>query len=42
MARITALTSITYSSVYTVLIATHLEIGEKQKTTMYFKIWNHY
>ena len=39
LARITALTSIIYNSVNTVLIATHCVIGEKQLTIVYF--WNH-
>jgi len=41
LAHITALTSIIYSCVYNVIIATHWEIGEKQLTIVYFKIWNH-
>jgi len=39
LARIQA--SINYSSVYSVLIATHWVIGEKQLTIVYFQIWNH-
>jgi len=41
LARITALTSFIYSSIYNVVIATHWVIGEKQLTIVYFQIWNH-
>ena len=41
LARITALASIIYSSIYNVLIATNWMIGEKQLTIVYFQIWNH-
>jgi len=40
LARITALTSLIYSSVYSVIIATHWVIGEKQLTMVYYLIWN--
>ena len=41
LARIKAVTSIIYSSVYNVLIATNWVIGEKQLTIVYIQIWNH-
>jgi len=40
LACITALTSLIYSSVYNVILATHWVIGEKQLTMVYYLIWN--
>ena len=40
LARITALNSIIYNSVYNVYTATNKVIGEIQLTIVYFQIWN--